>query len=726
MIKLLLSSSIFFATILCSVSPGLSQVWEWLNPKPQGDGINQILFVNKLTGFFIPRSANIYKTTNGGESWERIPTDVIFANIYFVSENTGFGLGSHQFNDRKYGIYRTKDGGLTWQQVFQDSPYRGHDIQFIDSKIGWVIGNSNLWYTSDGGDTWTEQAQDQSIHDREYDLKLSFRDANRGWIGGWQSFAFKTLDGGQSWTRDSTLAAYTKFSLVDTTYGWASGLENSDYQLVRVMRTEDGGLSWLETPSAMTGIVYPFSPDTCIVLADDWMNRGIYKTTDGGTNWEMVSTKRYKSAFFINQQEIWSSLNHSIDGGRNWENKTVNIFAPGIDRLNTVDFVDAETGWVAGTNFPSNKDLFIAKTTDGGASWFKQISDLPFEILKLHFVDNEVGWGIGRGGLIKKTSDGGQTWITQESGVSFKLRDLIFLDRLIGWIVGDEGLVLKTMDGGLTWNKVSTGYTLHFDDVCFVDSSHGWIAGSPYIETPITFLRTTDGGQTWNNPITDNTSNIYRFSFINPAQGWASSQNRDFVSSLILATSDSGKTWEEQYPIPYNISGAVKFIDGKQGWVIGTYGWIFHTRDGGNTWINQRENTTSVVIVDFDIAESRAWAVGYKGMILKADLSKLSTSVNFENSIITQTDFHQDQIYPSYPNPLNGIATIRFDLSLGGEVTFELFDILGRRKKVLNMGWKEPGSHKIMLDTANLTSAIYVYRLTTSRSVLIGKLSVIK
>ncbi|MCD4734481.1 MAG: hypothetical protein K8R53_00425, partial [Bacteroidales bacterium] len=67
------------------------------------------------------------------------------------------------------------------------------------------------------------------------------------------------------------------------------------------------------------------------------------------------------------------------------------------------------------------------------------------------FVNADIGWAVGDGGIILHTTDGGNTWVEQSSGLSSSLKRICFTDPDNGWTLGDEGGLLHTVNGGITW-----------------------------------------------------------------------------------------------------------------------------------------------------------------------------------------------------------------------------------------------------------------------------------
>jgi photosystem II stability/assembly factor-like uncharacterized protein len=98
----------------------------------------------------------IMKSTDEGNSWIfSSTTGGFFKGIDFVDDNTGYVVG-------EYGsVYKTENGGNSWQScrlgnsVFTDQTKLFRDIAFLDASTGFLVGTNNMIFrTTDGGKVW--------------------------------------------------------------------------------------------------------------------------------------------------------------------------------------------------------------------------------------------------------------------------------------------------------------------------------------------------------------------------------------------------------------------------------------------------------------------------------------------------------------------------------------------------------------------------------------------
>jgi len=85
---------------------------------------------------------------------------------------------------------------------------------------------------------------------------------------------------------------------------------------------------------------------------------------------------------------------------------------------------------------------------------------------------------------------------------------------------------------------------------------------------------------------------------------------------IIFHSSDGGKNWVEQKSGIKTLLCDGVFVDSKTGWVIGIDGTILHTADGGNTWVKQNSGTTKHLFGIAFTDKDYGWVVGEFSTIL--------------------------------------------------------------------------------------------------------------
>ncbi|OZC01324.1 T9SS type A sorting domain-containing protein [Rubricoccus marinus] len=80
----------------------------------------------------------------------------------------------------------------------------------------------------------------------------------------------------------------------------------------------------------------------------------------------------------------------------------------------------------------------------------------------------------------------------------------------------------------------------------------------------------------------------------------------------------------------------------------------------------------------------------------------------------------------SFPNPASGAASIQFQLGESADVQLAVFDVLGRKVATLVDGPMSAGPHQLRVNTAELASGTYVYRLTTPVGVQTRRMTVVR
>ena len=117
--------------------------------KTSGTGYNleKVQFPNPNVGYAVSVIGEILKTLDGGDTWNMIYS---FGNsdtrdISCVDENIFY----YTYN---YTLYKTINGGISFQVI--NTPQFIQNIQFINEMVGFASGNDGLLKTNDGGLTW--------------------------------------------------------------------------------------------------------------------------------------------------------------------------------------------------------------------------------------------------------------------------------------------------------------------------------------------------------------------------------------------------------------------------------------------------------------------------------------------------------------------------------------------------------------------------------------------
>jgi len=168
---------------------------------------------------------------------------------------------------------------------------------------------------------------------------------------------------------------------------------------------------------------------------------------------------------------------------------------------------------------------------------------------------------IGYRGKILETNDTGRTWNIVKSPTDRALYNIRFVDAQNGWICGQAGVILNTKDGGKTWTEQKSNTEEYLFALYPVSAQHIFAVGDKS-----TIVETRDGGTTW-------------------AARTATQTGENISEDERLAVQD---------PIFYD----VEFTDEQNGWIVGEFGNIRHTTDGGQTWVEQQSSLLGKGVVD--------------------------------------------------------------------------------------------------------------------------------
>ena len=258
-------------------------------------------------------------------------------------------------------------------------------------------------------------------------------------------------------------------------------------------------------------------------------------------------------------------------------------------------------------------------TEDAGDTWQMFSTHRKTEWFEsIFFIDSKFGWTAGGRGEILCTTDGGQNWDDISPDITHNLCDIFFLDHNNGWAVGGslgKDIIIHTNNGGKNWDIQSVDTYSYLNSVFFIDQTTGWAAG-----TDGTILHTENGGENWTDQSPGIDIWLETIQFLDKNTGWAAGHGRTVEGhkSHIFHTKDGGITWVPQI-INSSYICDIYFKDAQNGWAVGTDRYIHYTKDGGQTWQeSQNFNEINLLSSVCFANNSTGWAGGYHGRMFKS------------------------------------------------------------------------------------------------------------
>ena len=355
--------------------------------------------------------------------------------------------------------------GGTWelQTTFNGDVMLG--VEFINSKVGWVAGGSNIYggpcvyQTLNGGNSWNIQTYEMFTF---FYLDIDMADSEVGYAGGLAAFMImgpgaQTKNGGQTWEMLSLLPglaqAWQDTYTLDRNHVWLTGLWT---QLFRehygVARSTNGGTTWNKLD---WGIADAWARYSYFIDANEgWITGGVFPVEE-----EMRSFyHRFEKDPFAQplppgfpgiydndyRQDYRGVIAHTTNGGESWELQfdTHQIY------MNELWFFDELEGWAVGEAWPNDQPVgVILHTTDGGNSWEQNFMTTQHGLTGIDFVSREQGFATGMAAgifnpktRVLQTTNGGETWALEPVDEPYGPMYGSWPVASDGWLIGCNNL----------------------------------------------------------------------------------------------------------------------------------------------------------------------------------------------------------------------------------------------------------------------------------------------
>jgi photosystem II stability/assembly factor-like uncharacterized protein len=175
--------------------------------------LSSIAMGDMLHGWVVGEAGLIGHTSDGGATWQRqMPKAFERATFEEEFENPRPSLFCVQAIDANTAymcgldatIMRTTDGGQTWEFLPTESQFPLYTLKIKNGK-GWAVGNKGATLVSDdNGDTWN--LKQGLIKSKMWFRDVSFSSPNKGWVVGQAGVVSSTNDGGATWQFHSGLS----------------------------------------------------------------------------------------------------------------------------------------------------------------------------------------------------------------------------------------------------------------------------------------------------------------------------------------------------------------------------------------------------------------------------------------------------------------------------------------------------------------------------------------
>lgn len=606
-------------------------VWQYMSYVTSIDGemtkpgFNDVHFVNSSLAYAVGNYGVMVKSEDGGITWTAVSTPFTAGRmeintVYFTDANTGYIGGDGDAVTRQCTLYKTTNGGTSWEpeHVFPApaidwlSPAL-YKVRFNVNGVGYVGGANGLVWKYQSG-VWS----DYSIKETTVYPNVHAEDTvyYPNWEGGTDTVVTTYADN----TFGLDQQNYRAIAIVSDSVVVVGTQNNAG--LIRInTNTVAGDYLLLNNGSAYAQVYAPIgSPQIYNLCTRDGNtiagasgNGEILLSNDKGFTWQakpVYPEGSQEAGFGFFGIDITPSnrfglcgmggvIADSVSGWRRpftTAKQSIGFSGYGIE---SISFADADNGIAAGSGGT------MLRTENAGETW-QDISNPSFNpwdyYTAVSYVSPTVLMAAASNGMFYRSADKGTSFdllFTEDS--LGNLSGMHFLNADTGWLAVNttstnpdtwvstyHQVIYKTLDGGLSWDSSNTvlpstddySANRYLNDIKFLNADLGYAVGSVG-----TIYKSTDGGITWtlqtNIPATEAAKAIKSVSIVDENIAFASGDE-----GLVMKTIDGGASWQlcnTGLPGGFSRFEKILMLDASQGMTFAN-GNVYTTLDGGANW----------------------------------------------------------------------------------------------------------------------------------------------
>lgn len=538
----------------------------------------------------------LWKSIDDGKTWKpltdnlgslgvsEIAINPVNTNIIYLA--TGDGDGG---DNNSVGVLKSLDGGETWNKTgldwsqSQTRLIRGMRLDPNNPNTLVVASTAGIFRSLDEGATFTIEASGNY-----YDLVVGKdTDSTATFYAATATSVTKSTDAGDRWATSYSISGSRRIALAIST----------------------------NNPS----VVYALSANST-----NSGLKGIYKTSDSGTNWELTTAT---------PNILGRTADGSDVGGQGWYDLCLAVHPNNPDIVN-----------VGG--------IYTWKSIDGGKTWARKTTYVHVDKHSLDYtIDNEL-WEGNDGGLVKSL-DAGESFTDKSYGLVISQMYKVGVSQTDRKLISgfqDNGTKVQTASGGWTNGRGGDGMQCHIDPTNSAILYGSFQYGS--------LFRSVNNGNSWTS-IRNNLPVVGDGAWITPHMADLQNPSKIYAGFKGVWTSDDrGNSW---YAISDSFSNANLTIlevssSDPNVLIAGTSSVLRKTTDGGATWLaikNPGTGMTSILISPFNPDIMYATRSGYttNGKVYRS-IDGGNTWTNISGSTLPNLPAQHIQFYNNGKNGL--------------------------------------------------------------------------